>query len=363
MPGLTRDDVIAAIYAAATEPDGLAAIADALKTYLDADSAGVWLTEGAAVTGMTQTQDIADSIRPYLEYYRALDPWTASPKAPGLVYLGSDTVDEKALVRSEFYQDFARRFGMLRPMGLVFGLKAGRAATFALNRTATRKLLGEEDRVILQDIAVHLQGALTLRARFMGERGTTLARGAALDGVSFGIVVCSRDAKILDMNQAALDLVAAGAGIQYAPGPTIAAGSAAETQALHRLIGETVALGRPGAMRVGSGQASLSIQAVPARLQPEGWPAGGTCILYVERGDAPSGPGEAALIEIFGLSRAQAGLCVLLYSGLTFEEAAARRGIATSTARTHFGVILRRTGAKNLRDLLRLLATLPTLRG
>lgn len=165
------------------------------------------------------------------------------------------------------------------------------------------------------------------------------------------------------MNQAALDLVRAGAGILCAPGPTIAAASARETRALRRLIGEAVAFDRPGAMRMGSGETSLSVQVLSARLQPVDGPAGGTCILYLERGAAPSGPGEAALMQIFGLSPAQARLCILLHSGLTFEEAAARRGIAISTARTHFGAVLRRTGARNLRDLLRLLATLPMLRG
>ncbi|AWN36139.1 hypothetical protein [Methylobacterium radiodurans] len=68
------------------------------------------------------------------------------------------------------------------------------------------------------------------------------------------------------------------------------------------------------------------------------------------------------LPQLFGLSPAQAALCVQLARGLTFEAAADERGVALSTARTHFLGILQKTGAANLRDLLRLLGTLPQVR-
>lgn len=303
---------------------------------------------------MSQTADIAESIEPYLTYYNKLDPWSAMPKTLGRAYLGSDQVDEQQLVRGEFYQDFARRFGMLRPMGMTLGLELGRLATVALNRTSTQSLLGQQEKALLQDLAIHLQGALTLRSRILAEREVGAAQGAALDAVTFGVVVCDADARIRTMNRAAAGLALRGSVTLGRRNDTLSSGTLQETRTLHKLI-RAAALGQPGAMRRkdqdGSG---LSILVTP--LLQDG---PGRALVCFRDDDAPASLDTASLARLFGFSPAQSELCTLLLAGRTFDEAAAERGIATSTARSYFLTILARTGARNLRDLLRLLGSLP----
>lgn len=361
MPGLSRDEVIAAIYAAASEPDGLSRIATTLRDFLDVDSAGVWLIDRGQITELSQTADIIDSIKPYLDYFYALDPWTASRKMPGRAYLGSDSVNEDELLESEFYRDFARHYGMLRPLGIVFNLEPGRIGTIALNRTATRKLLNGHEKGVLQDLALHLRTALTLRTRFSAERDASLARSAALNAVSYGVVLCNADALVRDINEAALALDAARRGIVLkAPGPTLHAATPSETAELHGLIRSGVA-GMPGAMRLrgaDGGHVSVIVTPVSERVARVDKHAP-LALLYLRRDDAAPRIDAPTLMRLFGLSPAQAGLAVLLVAGRTFEEAAAERKIAATTARSHYLAILNRTGAKNLRDLLRLLNAIP----
>ncbi|MFY9290215.1 MAG: hypothetical protein WAP03_05920 [Methylorubrum rhodinum] len=356
MSTLSRDEVIAAIYGAASEPDGLSRIAYTLRTYLDVDSAGIWFVDRGGIVDIIQTADIAESVEPYLQYYRTLDPWTASRKTPGRVYLGSDTVDEAGLLRSEFYNDFARHFGMVRPMGLVLDLEPGSIATLALNRSETQRFLGEADRAVLQDLAIHLKAALSLRGRIQAEREVGLARSAALDAVRFAVVVCDGEARVRTLNAAAGELAASGL-IGLGPrGGGLTVGAPQDGRTLQALV-RSALQGQPGAMRArcpdGTG---LSILVTPTRHEERSH-----ALICLTRDDTPPGLDAGTLVRLFGVSPAQAELCLLLLAGRTFEEAAAERGIATSTARSYFALILARTGARNLRDLLRLLTSLPQI--
>ncbi len=354
---MSRDEVIATIYAAAAEPDALSRIAYALRGYLDVDSTGLWFVERGGIGEIVQTADITESVPPYLEYYRTLDPWTASRKAPNRVYLGSDSVDEAELLRSEFYNDFARHFGMVRPMGLVMPLESGNLATIALNRSETRRFLGEDERAVLQDLAIHLRAALSLRGRFRAEREAVSARDAALDALRFAVLICDGEARVRGMNTAAGELAEAGLLGLGSRGGGLTVGTPAEGRSLQALV-RAALQGRPGAMRVRAPDGTgLSLLVTPTRHEERAH-----ALVCVTRDDAPPGLDSATLVRLFGVSPAQAELCLLLLAGRTFEEAASERGIATSTARSYFTLILARTGARNLRDLLRLLTALPQVR-
>lgn len=81
--------------------------------------------------------------------------------------------------------------------------------------------------------------------------------------------------------------------------------------------------------------------------------------LIVLRGLTPSRPPGANLLrDLFGLTPAEAAVARALYGGATKAAVAAQRGVRASTICTHVDGILAKTGATNLRDLERLLASL-----
>lgn len=362
---LLHPSQIAQLYAAAAEEDGLKRMADAVRSILDVDSAGVWLIERGRITDISVTPDVAESLPDYMAYYQALDPWTgAKPKMVNRASAAWELFDEQKLVASEFYNDFARRFGILRPVGIVVDVAPGVLANVTTNRTGGSRLLCAEDKPLIEEVGAHLRGALRVFQRFRTrEQGGAVNRNA-LDRLSFGALICDAEGRIRQLNAVALALSDARTGLRIgASRDGLSAEFPAETPRLLALV-RAAALGGSGAMCLnGAGTARLSVLATPLPTDDLATLETGRALLCFSRLDGPSTVTAAALRQMFGLSPTQAELCLRLACGLTFDEAATERGIAMSTARTHFKAILVKTDTQNLRDLLRLLATIPQVIG
>lgn len=176
------------------------------------------------------------------------------------------------------------------------------------------------------------------------------------------MVVCDRTGNVLCLNAAAdscarrkLGIVLRGAGKQ------IGTLLPEESQRLYQLI-EAAASGRRGPIRLtGKGGTALLVRVSPLPAGRQQSPGSGYALLTMRpEMDAPSFT-AATLSALFRLSPAQASLVMALYEGQSFEDIAAVRGVKVSTLRTHWTQVLSRTGAKGLRDLIRLLGTLPPL--
>jgi DNA-binding CsgD family transcriptional regulator len=84
-------------------------------------------------------------------------------------------------------------------------------------------------------------------------------------------------------------------------------------------------------------------------------------VLITAPADAPE-LAESALQQLFALTAAEAGVALALAAGHSAEAIAVERGVSLPTVRTQIRQILEKTGALHLRDLVRLLAGLPTVR-
>jgi DNA-binding CsgD family transcriptional regulator len=80
--------------------------------------------------------------------------------------------------------------------------------------------------------------------------------------------------------------------------------------------------------------------------------------------DPADGPvlAEQTLQQLFALTAAEAGVALALSVGRSAEDIAVERRVSLPTVRTQIRQILEKTGAQHLRDLVRLLAGLPTVR-
>lgn len=335
-----------------------------LRRAMDVDSAGIWLMADGAILGMALTPDIAESIGPYLDYYRQIDPWAFAGGQPlNQVSFGSDKISEPDLVRTEFYNDFARRFGMLRPMGIVMDLEPGLLVNVSLNRTSPEYLLQPEDKPVLQAFAGHLKRALQTWMRF--QAGPAGWHAAAFDLLAFAVVICDAFGRVIYANAAAREHDAQRRGLTLRGAPTrIGALVPSEAAMLSRAVFEATS-GRLLAGRslrlTGLDGRMLSVQVTPLPPTVADGFGSGKALLAIGSEDAVPSADAAVLRRLYGLSPAQAELCRALAAGRTFEEIAAERAVAVSTLRTHLATVLARTGARNLRDLIRLLGGLPQI--
>jgi PAS domain-containing protein len=354
--------LIADFYEAAIEPDGLARMPDLIRSAMGVDTAGLWVVDGDRITDIALTADMVEAQKPYLAHFHKLDPWQIHARER--VIIGCESISEPQLVKTEFYNDFARPLGLFRPLGAVTQLRPGVFASFAVHQPATKHLFEERDKRPFAAILPHLRRALQLWLRRRTDQSKADWQSSALDQLAFGVAVCDGSGRLVHANPAAETLALSGTGIVLGgAGKDVRAFLAREANELAALIHNAARGDSGGAMRLTgrNGIISLVVMVAPlsAKLHRGGEP--GHVLLAMRAPEEGSAPSAANLIAVFRLSPIQAALALALYEGSTFEEFAAARGVKVSTLRTHFAEILARTGAESLRDLVRLLGTLPPL--
>ena len=186
----------------------------------------------------------------------------------------------------------------------------------------------------------------------------------AIEALTFGALICDRGGGVVYANTAAESMASGRLGLVFKTRQkSISALLSLETQKLLQLI-EAAAAGRGSQSLVLTGHdGSASLMVLMSRLPVRDAASVESNVLVAVRqiGGGPSF-GTARLIELFRLSPAQAILAIGLYEGKSFEDIADERGVKVTTLRTHFAEVLARTGSTSLRDLVRLLGSIPPLR-
>ncbi len=362
-------DLIADIYEAAIDDERWPAIAGIVATATGMPSAGVWFIDDGQVRDISLTEDIRATQQPYLAHFAKLDMWQRGLfRGPWeRPRVGYELFSERDLVKTEFYNDFARRAGMFRPMGAVIRLARNSFAIVATNRPGSTRLVEAEDEPNLARVLPHMRRALQLRLTQRKNPPRTQMHAAALDALAFGVVVCEAGGRIVLANKAAQALAHAGAGITLGrTGKGLGAAVPAQTRALAALVNDAARAGPGGIIRLTGRDGCAELIALVTPLPRSFGLDGGTRPAYSlvtlrSAWDSPSFSAEM-LIALFGVSPTQAEIALAIYNGKTPEQIAAERGVAISTLRTHLAEIFLRTGAENQRDLVRLLGTLPPVR-
>jgi DNA-binding CsgD family transcriptional regulator len=361
-------DVIADIFEAAVDEERWSGIANIVAAAVGVPVAGVFFVDQGQVLDLSFTKEGAESQTPYLAHYFKYDVWQKGHmRTPwNRVHLGGELFPERELVKTEFYNDFARSFGMFRPMGAIMQLARGTFATVSVNRPPGSRLLEESDKGRLERLLPYMRRAFQLRHAHRKHAARTV-RESTLDALTFGIVVCEAGGRIVFANAAAEALAQAGAGLVLgSSGKGLGALLPVEGRTLAALINDAGSGGSGGAMRLsgrnGGTDLVVLVTPLPRSLAVDS-SAGTTRVLVTLRSarDSPSFTAEI-LIHLFGVSPAQAEIALAIYNGKTPEQIAAERGVAISTVRTHLTEIFVRTGAENQRDLVRLLGMLPPVR-
>ncbi|HEY6578359.1 MAG TPA: PAS domain-containing protein, partial [Rhizomicrobium sp.] len=208
---ISSADQIASIYGAAVGRDGLTPLADIVSAAMGVDSTGLWVIDNGRIVDMATSAVLRETERPYLAHFHRLDPWhLASLGHLDRVVLGSELLPERDLIKTEFYNDFARPAGLFRPMGATVRLASGTLAVFGIEQPRTRMLFEAEDKRPLQRMLPHLRRALQLRLKQRQSPATPM-QADALDALAFGVVVCTAGGRIVLANTAAERLARGGA--------------------------------------------------------------------------------------------------------------------------------------------------------
>jgi len=378
------------IYAAALgEGASWQDLGDKLMALMDAQRATLWLAdEGGTPGNLLMRHDSYDE--EYASGYVLLDPYRASAREVsveetmrrrGDVRLGHEIIPDASYVKSEFYDEFGRKSSRRYMIGGL--LSVSKVIPLGLHRDVASRPFGEEDKRTLAQLLPHLQRGLQMRARLAP---TTSSLGAgALDALPIGVIVVDREMRILYSNAEAAALLSdSQSGLSSArprPGPVtgacrLFARHPDDDAQLCRLVGAASRGGagggmqihaRPGALPGDSGMLSALVCPALRHLSSSTQPNMGTSVIH---GAAtvltrhllrPSSPPVRLLIDLFGLTRAEAEVAVALAGGVTAEDVASTRRVSLDTVRSQIRTVLRKTGASGLRDFERIIALSSTM--
>lgn len=364
-PGRLSPELIADLYEKAVNPDGWNAFSGLVGTAADIENVAVWITDHGAMSEISLPDNWRPLAESYRQYYSTIDPWAKSLAAAPLEtpMLGYEHLREDELVRTEFYNDWARHGGMFRPLGVKMRLAPNVHVTIGSDLPYAKKRFEGADKGRLRGVLFYVKHALQLRRRVLGSGRGAKSGAAAMDAYAFGAVVCDMDSRVAYANAAARDEVVSGTGIAFLAGNRISGMSRHDAEPLARLVRET-ALGGPGGViwladRQGRPGLLALISPLP-RSDADGHPC--QVLISLRRLAGNASFTKATLVSAFRLSPTQAEIAMALYEGVSVEEIAIRRNVKMTTMRTHLAEILLRTDTENLRDLIRLLATIPPLR-
>jgi DNA-binding CsgD family transcriptional regulator len=192
-----------------------------------------------------------------------------------------------------------------------------------------------------------------------GARATLAARGAVLDQMSHGAVIVGADRRVLFANGAARQLAEHGGFTLGGKAELISADRPEEVARLAALIGDAAA-GGGGSMRLTRDPPRRMLVATVTMLpvMAPGPHEQGFVLITLRDLAATADIAPCQLMDLFGLTAAEAAIVPQLVEGETAHLIAQSRGVAVATVRAQAARILAKTGAANLRALATMVTAL-----
>jgi DNA-binding CsgD family transcriptional regulator len=301
-------------------------------------------------------------VKSYQEYFVTINPWLESnPFRRGVVAVGEQILNDRELVRTEFYNDFLRPQDWFYSCGVLIAQDQLTTSEISVIRSRRAGSFTSNEVALFEYLAPHLQRAVRIHNRMAGlESGLSAATGA-LDRFPTGIVAVDSDARVILTNRAADAILKRKDGLISRDG--LRADSRQETAKLRNAIAavcmqqdsgilepETVVqIYRP------SGLKPFEVLVCPLPSHSSLIKGRAVAALLITDPEEGATLDSRALKQLFGLTPAEIRLCTALVKGKSVREYAHVAAISSNTARTHVKRIYSKTGVRRQSELVRLL--------
>jgi DNA-binding CsgD family transcriptional regulator len=296
----------------------------------------------------------------YMEYYCYRNPFrplTQNTRPIGVAHTSGMLMPRDRFERTEFYNDYIRPQGWGDCLRVPVFKDHVRHAVVAVIGIPSRGRFGAEHLNFLNALAPHLQRAIELN-RQLGPGSFARHSLDALNALPQGTIVTDSVGRVKLANAAAERIVRSADGLSIDRTRTIRASRIDETDKMHRLIrdaaycsgarGGVMPLSRP------SGRRPLSVFAAPSRSESRAiLDDGPYALLFIVDPESSPDITVTRLMVLLGITPMQAAVAVQILRGGGLEAAAARLGIARTTARTHLKSVFERIGVSRQSELVR----------
>jgi len=379
------------VYAAGLEPERWNDFLRGLAAALRAPSAHLQGRVGdpEEVVGFAVGRD-ESYVQSYVNHYAARSPIARATRTqePGSVHTSCELVPEEEFEKTDFYQEWERPQGMHHGLlGVVERDEAWGTALIGASRSKQAGDFGPAEIALLHSLLPHVRRAIELNRELSRKSQTGRAHGALVDALALGVIILEGEGRVQSMNPAARQILDRGDALFITEqGALRARGeSRAQFDALVRhatLRKKLSACATSGAFGSGIGDRAralpsmggrvdvrgrdgeaLEISVAPLEERAETWggSGGARALVLVSDGAGHAERTAQRLRGLYGLTRAESDVCALLLQGKDLREAAERRHIKVSTARSQLKQVLAKTGTRRQSELLRRLLTHPAL--
>lgn len=180
-----------------------------------------------------------------------------------------------------------------------------------------------------------------------------------LDIVDYGLVLVADDGRVAFVNQIARSELGGSHPLQL-HGDLLRARRPQDLQALHAALAGAWHKGLQRLLTLGGDSAGAVTVAVIPMSEPDLGAAAGAMLVFEKRVVCDELTTEA-FARHHKLTAAELRVLKQLCTGIRPSEIASRQGVALSTVRTQIGCVREKTGAANIGELVRKVATLPPL--
>jgi DNA-binding CsgD family transcriptional regulator len=364
-------EVVALLYEAAVDPQEWIGALDRTYQLFDSMAAHFFVWDQALDQPVESRGSATyEGREAVLGYYLRIDPRRVLlVRQPiGSTLLCHEHFDDAFVRRNEFYQDYSLPLGRRYLMATNLLQSGPTTSILAVLRSPRQGPFGSDDQVILERLRPHLRRVARVHGRLEQQRRESELGRDLLDGVQTCLIAADAAARVVRMNQAAQTMLRAGNALRIASGRLVA-WTHAQTDLLHRLIrsatvtqaGEET---NGGSMIVdGRSESRHGLMVMPLSRHSTilGKPEVPLALLTMNSLEQPPG-NDRDLIEMFGLTPAEARLATEIAAGKRLDNLAQEHGVRMPTLRTQIRAIYGKTGTSRQAELAHLVSSLPRLR-
>lgn len=370
--------LIGRIYDAAADERLWPAFLEEFANAVDGEGTGLVYHDMSALRGnfAISVRNDPECEQQYLRYYGAFDAmrevWLERfPRAcPEGVVASEELIDWGQWRRTEYVNDFIQRYDIVHQVCCPIIVNAKWACIFTCMRSRKRGSFSPEIVKLMRLLWPHLRRAIQLHRKFAELGGRHRAALDALSLLSTGVILMDHKGRILEMNQAASQVIRQNDGLAAGKGG-LAASTTNETRELRSRIAAASLTTRGTGLSAGgclsiarpSGKRPFAVTVTPVSVHAFPHNARQPAVMvFVSDPETRAHTAPEVLEQLYNLTTAESRLADQLMQGETLVHASERLGISHNTARTHLQRIYQKTDTSHQGDLVRmLLSALPTI--
>ncbi len=363
--------VIDLIYEAAIKPATWSDVADAMAELFNGSAVmiGIGLPDDGRIEPHYSSGMLAEFASGYTEHLVNGLPWKNTYARTFTDRFGrmDEVFPDVELCESDFYRAFFEPQDLAPewPIGHTIAIDGGRVVGGLGIYRRLNNNLGpySKDDLALGDVLVrHLSRALVVYTTLGGVRRERLAMGEVMDRLPTGVILLNASREAVVTNQSADRIIAQRDGFRVdAGGP--GAANARENALMQKILADVLdappgrELQNTGFLAVTrpSGKRAYALMLTPLMAVPVGGQTqDAIAAIFISDPDSGLASASEVLETIYSLTHSEAELVRLLSQGMSLEEAAAARGVAIATARSHLKHVFSKTDTKRQGELVRL---------